>query len=367
MASQPSKNIKSSRALSDHLDHYQFENESKSSESEKNQDHGDIPLPSTPGDNLCDRVHQLCPPSAQPVIFASHSLSLEDNPKLKKIFDPTAPVQWTCGHCRCLVYMILHLAVRTVSKSWAIIELVSTSWLLHCELQPVTLQVAGKLWQNNVVYGVLATLYDVCGLLLIAIFGYVSAVLLLNRLVIPLSTRLFTRLSKHSLILQWMHQKLQDLARTAPITYKVLNVFRALLMQGIPCWYIGQALASLAPRHEGFTQEILSYLIEIIAIPTIHMMVYWLVCIMTRTDQTHPELHSHLNAGQSSEPSIAIDSNCGTAPATDYGSSSTSPSEEDKAPKDGLESSRALKEFRLAILRLTILVATGTIWVFLFL
>lgn len=352
-----------SLAPSDRLDRDHFENESKSSETEENQQ---LPTPSR--DNLCDRVHQLCPPSAQPVIFTSQSLPLENNPKLKKIFNPTIPVQWTCGHSRCLVYKILHLAVGAISKLWAILELASTTWLLHYEMQPVTLQIADKLWQSHLVYGILATLYDLCGVILIAIFGYISATLLLNRLVIPLSTRLFIHLSKHSLRLQRMHRKLQDLAQAAPITYNVLNVCRALLMQGIPCWYIGHALAFLAPRHEGFTQEFLSYLIEGIVIPAIYVIVYCLVCSMTRADQAGPELHAHLNAGQSAEHSIASDRNCGNvqnAAATD--SSSADSSEEDKTPKAGLESSRALKEFRSTILRLAILVGTGTIWVFLFL
>ncbi|KAJ5605513.1 hypothetical protein N7510_008294 [Penicillium lagena] len=355
-----------SLALSDHLNHGHFENESKSGEFEEKEEHENIPPPSALGDNLCDRVHQLRPPAAEPVKFAS----LENTPKLKKIFDPTVRAQWTCGHWRCLVYMVLHVTVRAVSSSWTIIELASTFWMLHCELQPVTLRVADKLSQSHLVYGLLSTLYQVGGLSLVVIFGYIIAGLLLNRLLMPLVTRLVTRLSKKSRVLQGIQQKFQDLAETTPITYNVLNFLRAsflrvTLTQGFMVYYFGQALA---PLYRNFSPEKFSYIIEIIAIPTIQVMIYWLVCIVTRTEQAPQELESHFNAGQSSGPNIATDSDCKGAQnpvATD--SRSTSSNEEEKVPKDGSVSSRTIKEFRLTIVRLATLVSTATIWIFCFL
>ncbi|KAJ5833318.1 hypothetical protein N7474_001629 [Penicillium riverlandense] len=350
---------------SDHLNDGHFENKSKPSEFEEKEEHEDIPPPSPLTDNLCDRVRQLWPSAAEPVTSGSRFLLLENTPELKRIFDPNVRAQWTCGHWRCLAYMVLHVAVLAVAKSWPIIELVSTTWLLHCELQPVTLQVAGKLSQSNLVYGLVSMLYQVGLLVLIVIFGVISAGLLLNRLIRPLFTRLFIRLSKQSHILQRMQQKIQDLAETAPITFQVLNVSRAVLCQITLCLYIGRPLLPLC---EKFSQERFSYIIEFIAIPTIYVMVYWLVCIVIRTEQASPELGSRSNGGQSSEPNIATDSNCeDTQNPAGTDSRSTPSNEENKAPKDVSESSRPLKELRLNILRLSILAATATIWIFFFL
>ena len=321
----------------DHPTHGRVENRSEENEFGERKEPRHIQPSSTQRDNLCDRIHQLWPPAAGPDINSvPYLFPLENTPKLGRIFDPTIRARWTCGHWRCLVYMILYVAVRAIHMSWIFVELALTTWLLHCELQPLTLQVAGKLLESNLLNGLLTMVYQVCTLLLVLIFIYVSSRLLF--------THLLSRLFK---------QKLQDLAETAPITHQVLTVLGTLCMPTILSYYLTMALFL---RIQWSTKDILSYIVEIIAVPTIYITVYWLVCSTARSEQAPPELQSYSNTGQSLGSSVAPDNN---------GQGTQNPAATESISTLSYKEKKALG-FRLAIFRLAILVPTATVWIFLY-
>ncbi|PKX89439.1 uncharacterized protein P174DRAFT_516089 [Aspergillus novofumigatus IBT 16806] len=316
------------------------ENESKASRSEKRNEHKNIAPTPALTDNLCDRVRQLSPLAAEPdITSASHFFLLEQTPKLKKIFDPSVPARWMCGHWRCLFYVILHIAVRAIWRSSSLIELVSTTWLLHTELEPVTLQLAGKLLEGDV-------LNDLCTALFICIFAYIGSALVVIRLFF---TPLITNLPNRIPILQRMQQKFQDLAEAAPIIHQV---FKALLIHSIPAISSYYCSLPLVTRAIGLTQEKLSCIIEIIVIPTLYITVY---CLAVGSDQAP------------SEPNVAPDSHCqGTQDPDTTVSSSAHSGEEEEMPWAESEFRQTPKELFSAIFRLAIVVPTLTVWIFLY-
>jgi hypothetical protein len=242
--------------------------------------------------------------------------------------------------------MILNVAVRVI-VNWKFsipVEIASTTWLLHCVLQPLTLRVAGKLLESNLLNGLLTMVYQLCTPLLIFLFAYVCSRLLF--------IRLFTRLSKQFYIIQRLEQKLHE---TAPITHKALTVLGILCMPLMSSYYLTLALLLRIPWLT-LTKEFLSYIVEIIAIPTIYITVYWLVFRAARLEQAPPELQSYPNTGQSSGPTVALDSN---------GQGTKNPAATDSASTPFDKAKQALG-FRLAIFRLAILVPTAAVWIFLY-
>lgn len=329
----------------DHPTQGHVENPSERIESGERKKHRHIPPSPVQRDNLCDRVHQLWPPAAEPDIHSiPYSFPLENAPKLGRILDPTIQARWTCGHWRCLVYMVLCVAVRAILMSWIFVEIASATWLLHCVLQPLTLQVAGTLLESNLLNGLLTMVYQLCTPLLLVLFAFVCSNLLF--------TRVFTRLSKQFYIIQRMEQKLHE---TAPITHKALTVLGKLCMPLMSSYYLTLALLLRIPWLT-LTKEILSYIVEIMAIPTIYITVYWLVCSAARLEQAPPEPQSYPNTGQSLGPSVALDSN---------GQGTQNPAATDSISTHSYTTKKALG-FRLAIFRLAILVPTAAVWIFLY-
>ncbi|GIC94656.1 uncharacterized protein Aud_001985 [Aspergillus udagawae] len=324
------------------------ENEAKASRSEKRNEHRNITPTPALTDNLCDRIRQLSPLAAgSDITSASHFFLLEQTPELTKIFDPSVPAQWMCGHWRCLLYVILHIAVRAIWRSLSLIELVSTTWLLHCELEPVTLQLAGKLLEGNIINGVLSTLYDLCTALFIFIFAYIGSTLLVIHLFFH--TPLITDLPNRIHILQRMQQKFQDLAEAAPIIHQVL---KALLIHSIPVISSYYGSLALVTRAIALTQEKLSCIIEIIVIPTLYITVY---CLAVGSNQAL------------SEPNVAPDSNCqGTQDPDTTVSSSPHSGEKEEMPWAESKFYQTPKELCSAIFRLAIVVPTLTVWIFLY-
>jgi hypothetical protein len=150
-----------------------------------------------------------------------------------------------------------------------LIELVSTTWLLHREVEPVTLRLAGNLLEVDIVNSVLATLYDICIALFIFIIVYIASAILVIRLFF--FTPLVTRLPNQIYILQWMQQKFQDLAEAAPITHQVLKALLIHSIPGISSHYVSPALIT---RAIGLTKEKLSFIFKIIVISTLYITLY---------------------------------------------------------------------------------------------
>ncbi|KAL2819166.1 hypothetical protein BJX63DRAFT_30836 [Aspergillus granulosus] len=337
-----------STLLTDYLTQDHAKNEGKPSGPKKRNKH--INIASTPAlrDNLCDRVHQLSLLAAEPdSTSASHFVLLEQMPKLKRLFYPVALAGWMCGHWRCLIYVILHIAVLAIWWSWLLIELVSTTWLLHCELEPVTLQLASKLLECDILNGVLLTLYDLCTALFILIFTYIASTILVIRLFF--FTPLITRLPNQIYILQRMQQKFQDLAEAAPTTHQVLKALLIHFIPGISSYYGSIALAT---RAIGLTKEKLSFILEIIVISTLYITVY---CLPVGSDQA------------SSEPNVATSRKRQGTQDLDTTVSGLAHSDAKKElPRAESEFPQTPKELRSAIFRLAIVVPTLTVWIFLY-
>ncbi|KAJ5394777.1 uncharacterized protein N7487_009080 [Penicillium crustosum] len=312
-------------------------NKGEASRSEKRNEHRNIAPTPVLTDNLCDRIRQLSLSAAEPYAKpASQSFPLGQTSKLKMVYDPNVPAQWTCGHWRCLIYVILHISVRAICWSWSLIEVGSTTWLLHCELGPVILQLAGRLLEGNILNGVLSTLYDFCAALFIFLFVYIASILLVIRLLF--FTPLVTRLVDQIHILQRIQWKFQDLAEVAPIIYQVLKALIILFLPGISSYYGALALAS---RAIGLTQEKLSCVLEIILILILYITVYRLAVV--------------------SEPNAAPDSSSNTT--------GSGPAHSDQKENTGWAESgfpQNPEELFSVIFRLSIVVPTLAVWIFLY-
>ncbi|EHA22491.1 hypothetical protein ASPNIDRAFT_46107 [Aspergillus niger ATCC 1015] len=333
-------------SAADSLTQDQVVNKGKARGSEKSKEHRHIAPNHVMADNLCDRVHQLSPFAAQPDhTFASQSFQLQQTPKLEKLFHPNASARWMCGHWRCLIYVILHKVVRAIGWSWSLIELGSTTWLLQCEVEPVTLRLAGKLLEVNILNGVISTLYDICVALFIFILVYIASMILVIRLFF--FTPLITRLSSQVYILQRMQQKFQDLAEAAPITHRTL---KALLIHCIPVISSYYGSIALITRAIGLTKEKLSFIFKIILISAIYITIY---CLPVGSDQA------------STEPDVApCKESQGTQDLDTTVSGSAHSDTHDEFPRIESRYPQTPKEIRSAIFRLAIVVPTLTVWVY---
>ncbi|GKZ28994.1 hypothetical protein AbraIFM66950_002242 [Aspergillus brasiliensis] len=324
----------------DHLTQEYVANEDKASGAERETEHSIITSTDASRDSLCDRVHQLSPLAAQPNdTSASHSFTLQKHPKLKKLLYPDATARWTCGHWRCLIYMVLHIAVQAIGLFWSVFELVSTTWLLNWEVDPVTLRLAGKILEVDILGGVLATLYDICTALFIFIFAYIASMVLVIRLI--------TRLPNRIHILQRMQQKFQGLAETAPGIHRVL---KALLIHAIPVTSSYYGSLALVPRVMGLTKGKLSFIFNIIVILTLYITAY---CLPVGSDPA------------STKPDVAPGKQFQGPQDLDTTVSGSTHSDDEKELLR-MESGypRTRKEFRSAIFRLAIVVPTLTVWIF---
>ncbi|KAL3257013.1 hypothetical protein ABHI18_007175 [Aspergillus niger] len=333
-------------SAADSLTQDQIVNKGKESGAEKSKEHKHIAPNHSLRDNLCDRVHQLPPLAAQPdLTSASQSFHLQQTPHLENLFHPNASAQWMCGHWRCLIYVILHKVVRVISWSWSLIELGSTAWLLQCEVEPVTLRLAGKLLEVDILNGVISTLYDICVALFIFILVYIACMILVVRLFF--STPLITRLSNQVYILQRMQQKFQDLAEAAPITHRAL---KALLIHFIPVISSYYGSIALIARAIGLTKEKLSFIFKIMMISTLYITI---CCLPVGSDQASTE--PDVAPCKKSQGAQDLDTTVSGSPYSD---------EHDEYPRIGSGYPQTPKELRSAIFRLAITVPTLTVWIY---
>lgn len=201
--------------------------------------------PDTLRNNLCDRIHHLWSNEVDSEItFAASSLPPEHAPNLERIFSQNVRIShWTCGHWRCLVYVISRVTMRIISFAWYI-EQALIIWLLHVDIHPLTLRVSDKILENNILGGVLAYLYQISRILIL-----LAAAHSIKLLFICLGK---VRRIKHGL---------QDLAVSASITYKGVVVLGKLFLPNLLGFLLVRAASFW---NQSLTTEILSCAMEIV-------------------------------------------------------------------------------------------------------
>ncbi|KAH8697032.1 hypothetical protein BGW36DRAFT_159914 [Talaromyces proteolyticus] len=321
----------------DHLSHDHVANEGEKNGIRESKGDGPMAPSSASKDNLCDRIQQLWSTEDLDINFAAHSIPPEYEAKLERIFSLHVRYsRWTCGHWRCFVYISSRVLIRIIFFSWYI-EQASTAWLLHLNLHPVTLRVSDKVLGNNILGGLLTMLYQVSLALTLFASGFIS----------PLVLIILLRKKEP------IKRAFQDLAETAPITYKVLEVFGKLLMPSFMGWLFARVMY---PQDVSLTREMVSYAIEIVMILIIYITGYRLLLSVPRSEHTEPQS----NSGPSLEPNMSPNpqNRATTAPHQIFSN------DKKKAPRDKSKYRHILPGPRFQIFRLVIWIPTVIISIF---
>jgi hypothetical protein len=238
--------------------------------------------------------------------------------------------------------------MRIIASSWLYVELVSTAWLLHVDLQPVTLPVSDKILEDNILGGVLTMVYQISLILTLFATGFI------------LSAMLFSRLCKQARI----QQALRDLAETAPITYKAIDALGKL----VPSFMGYLFVRYIFPPDPSLTRQILSYGIESIVVLSTYITGYRLTISPLRSKRAPTEAESQSSSGSSLEPNTApnIQYQDAQNPAATTESHTTLSNDKTKASPDGCEFSQTPNGFHFGVFRLAILVPTVAVWIFLY-
>lgn len=332
----------------DSLNHDHFENEGEAEGSGEKKEDGNMAPPPASKDNICDRIRRLWSTEADSdIYFTMHSISPRHALKLERIFSVHAPTaKWTCGHCRCAIYTISCVAQRIIFFSWYL-EQASTAWLLHVAMHPVTLRVADKVLENNILGGLLTMFYQISLLAILVASAFISAILL------------FLRLRKHERI----EKAFRALVETAPITYSALDIFGKMIMPSIASYISTRALF---PRDPSLTSKMLSCVIDIAVILILCAIGYRLLfsrAISEPTTQAEPETKS--NPTPSSEPKMAPKSSYHDPPnlaATPR--HQTLSNDKAKAPDGGSKYPYVLVGSGFQIFRLAIWASSSIFWIY---
>ncbi|KNG83808.1 hypothetical protein ANOM_008008 [Aspergillus nomiae NRRL 13137] len=114
-------------------------------------------------ENLCERVYGLWSPVAEADDKQDPRSLPPNDANLEKIFSPTYQAPgYKCRHWRCLIYRVKYLATRIVRWPLLFGDLALITWLLHRDLQPVTLLVADALLDIRLLKDLLTLSYYAC-------------------------------------------------------------------------------------------------------------------------------------------------------------------------------------------------------------
>ncbi|OGM45084.1 hypothetical protein ABOM_006636 [Aspergillus bombycis] len=286
-------------------------------------------------ENLCDRVHGLWSPAAEADDKHDPRSLPPNDSNLEKIFSPTyqAPVG-KCGHWRCLLYLGIYIAGRVIRWPLLFGDLALITWLLHRDLQPVTLLIADSLLDIRLVKDLL-------------LLSYFASILLLGCISIVVAIRLLFRwMCQHISSLRRLQQWFQDFASAAPVTHNAIHLV-GLMTPYILFFCFNRTLTPWIPQ---LSRNVLSIIIQLIVIPIFYAMMYLLVCGKEDNEgiPASPELQPQAEPTSDASP----------------GPDSTSQDNKTDADKDASGSHRSMNGDRFHILRLGLLTSTATIWFF---
>lgn len=223
---------------------------------DNSEDNGDEDCQATAGDNLCDRVRRIWPPDARPdkdIPVGRHPL--ENIPNIAQITAQTGPVlvPWTCGHGRCLFYMLSRVLLRALFYSVAVFDFGSAIWLLHDNTHAVLIRVSRILLAQRLLND-LFTLAFLCAVLFfVAISTYLTLVMFLPWIF------------RTSVSLQPARNRIMSFFHGTPSSVKVAGRYILLCLSMFMAWIIARVLMERDPV---LTDSILSYSIELVLVPT---------------------------------------------------------------------------------------------------
>ncbi|KAJ5363952.1 uncharacterized protein N7496_009665 [Penicillium cataractarum] len=223
---------------------------------DNSKENGDEDCQATVGDNLCDRVRRVWPPDTRPdkdIPVGRHPL--EHIPNIAQVTAPTGSVlvPWTCGHGRCLLYMLSRVIVRALFYSVAVFDFGSAVWLLHDNTQAVLIRISRILLAQRFLNDLLTLVFLCAVVFFVGIPTYLTLVMF-----IPWIFRT-------SVSLQPARNMIMSFFNGTPSSVKVAGRYILLCLSMFMAWSIARILMERDPV---LTDSILSYSIELFLVPT---------------------------------------------------------------------------------------------------
>lgn len=214
-----------------------------------------------PGGNLCDRVSRICSPDIRPdrkIPVGRHPL--EKIPNIAYIMSQTSPVlvPWTCGHWRCLLYMLLRVLVRVLLYSAVVVDFGLAAWLLHDNTQAFLIRISRILLAERILNNLL-TLTWLSGVVFLA----AKAIYIVLVVFVPWICRT-------SSCLQPASRRFKNLLHGIPPSLKPVGRTGVFFVSIFISWSIAQVSMKRDPI---LTESILSYSIEFLMMPWIALSV----------------------------------------------------------------------------------------------
>ncbi|KJK60996.1 hypothetical protein P875_00042770 [Aspergillus parasiticus SU-1] len=316
--------------------HTHDENKGDADQDKKTEEDRDTPSSAVTPDGLCDRVYGLWSPTAE-ADDNDHLQSWPPNDSnLRRIFSPmhrAPPGKCGHGHWRCLIYLVTYATTLVIRWPLMFGDLVLITWLLHRDLQPVTLFVADILLDIRLLKDLLT-------------LSYMASIVLLGDIFILVAVRsLFRQLCQYISFLRRIKQWFQDLPRVAPITYKAIHLSQQIItIATVSHFSITLVLAVIPP----LSRNTLSSLMELLVIPIFYVTMYMLVCGREKSEKApaDPELQPKADSSPEASPRP----------------NSTPQDHTKDADNDASETRQSANGDRFNILRLGLLISTATIF-----
>lgn len=295
-------------------------------------------LPTT-GENLCDRVCRIWSPDTRPnkeIPVGRHPL--DKIPNIAHVISQTSPVlvPWTCGHWRCLLYMLLRVLVRALLYPVVAVDFGLAAWLLHNNTQVVLVRISHILLAERIVNDLLT-------------LTWLSAVVVLASKALYIALMVFVPwIFRTSSCLQPANLRFSNLLRGVPSSLKPVGRTGVFFVSIFISWSIAQVLMKRDPI---LTESILSYSIELLMMPRIALSAYRRLFTPKKpTAQKYDASRSHR------DPELA--------PGDLSPTGKTDEVEHEDGDKDGAEVRKERLLSMLAKFRLAILLPNAAIWIF---
>ncbi|OOQ88294.1 hypothetical protein PEBR_13347 [Penicillium brasilianum] len=227
-----------------------------------NSKDSDIEHQATAGDNLCDRVHRIWGPDTRAdkeLPVGRHPL--ENIPNIAHIVASSGPVlvPWTCGHGRCLLYMLSRVLVRACLYSVVMFDFGAAAWLLHDNTHAVLIRISRFLLAQRLLNDLLTLAFLCAVLIFVAIPTYLILVVFLPWIF------------RKSVCLQPARNRIIRFFHGTPSWLEVVGRYILLCLSIFMAWNITRILMQ---RNPILTDSILSYSIELGLVPKVALFIF---------------------------------------------------------------------------------------------
>ncbi|CEJ54129.1 hypothetical protein PMG11_00451 [Penicillium brasilianum] len=215
----------------------------------------------TAGDNLCDRVQRIWGPDTRAdkeLPVGRHPL--ENIPNIAPVVASTGPVlvPWTCGHGRCLLYMLSRVLVRACLYSVVVFDFGAAAWLLHGNTHAVLIRISRFLLARRLLNDLLTLAFLCAVLIFVAIPTYLILVVFLPWIF------------RKSVCLQPARNRIIRFFHGTPSWLKVVGRYILFCLSIFIAWNITRILMQRDPI---LTDSILSYSIELGLVPKVALFI----------------------------------------------------------------------------------------------